>query len=170
MKQLLQNLRSGEAVVAEVPAPTPQPGEALVRQRPRWFPPAPSAWWSSLPGKSLVGKARSRPDLVRQVLDKARREGLLTTLEAAINRLDQPMALGYSSAGTVMALGEGSRSSHRAAGGLRRGRLCGSRRVRGRAEQPARAPAGRVDFEPAAFSHPGGDCPAWFPPGPGAAW
>lgn len=56
--------------------------------------------------KSLVGKARSRPDLVKQVLDKARREGLLPTMQAAFNRLDQPMALGYSSAGTIAALGK----------------------------------------------------------------
>jgi predicted dehydrogenase/threonine dehydrogenase-like Zn-dependent dehydrogenase len=58
-------------------------------------------------GKSLIGKARSRPDLVRQAIDKARREGLLTTLESAFNRLDQPMPLGYSSAGTVASVGEG---------------------------------------------------------------
>jgi predicted dehydrogenase len=58
-------------------------------------------------GKNLLGKARSRPDLARQVLDKARREGVLTTLEAAFNRLDQPFALGYSSAGTIAAVGEG---------------------------------------------------------------
>jgi threonine dehydrogenase-like Zn-dependent dehydrogenase len=56
--------------------------------------------------KSLVGKARSRPDLVRQVIDKARREGLVNTAQAAFNRLDQPMALGYSSAGTIVALGK----------------------------------------------------------------
>jgi threonine dehydrogenase-like Zn-dependent dehydrogenase len=56
--------------------------------------------------KSLVGKARSRPDLVKQVIDKARREGLVNTAQAAFNRLDQPMALGYSSAGTIVALGE----------------------------------------------------------------
>ena len=55
--------------------------------------------------KSLVGKARSRPDLVKQVLDKMRREGVLLTLGAAFNRLDQPMPLGYSSAGTIVALG-----------------------------------------------------------------
>jgi predicted dehydrogenase len=57
--------------------------------------------------KSLVGKARSRPDLVKQVIDKARREGLVNTAQAAFNRLDQPMALGYSSAGTIVALGKG---------------------------------------------------------------
>ena len=57
--------------------------------------------------KSLLGKAQSRPDLVRQVLNKAQHEGVLPTIEAAFNRLDQPMALGYSSAGTIVAIGEG---------------------------------------------------------------
>jgi predicted dehydrogenase/threonine dehydrogenase-like Zn-dependent dehydrogenase len=57
--------------------------------------------------KSLLEKARARPDLVRQVLDKAQREGVLTTLESVRSRLDQPLALGYSSAGTVIAVGEG---------------------------------------------------------------
>ncbi|MCX6033569.1 MAG: hypothetical protein NTV38_01120 [Chloroflexi bacterium] len=42
--------------------------------------------------KSLVGKARSRPDLVRQVMDKMKREGMLPTVHTAFNRLDQPMA------------------------------------------------------------------------------
>jgi len=55
--------------------------------------------------KSLLGKAKSRPDLVKQVLDKARREGLLARVKSTLNRLDQPMALGYSSAGTIVALG-----------------------------------------------------------------
>jgi len=54
-----------------------------------------------------LGKARSRPDLVRQVLDKMRREGLFSTMEATFNRLDSPMSLGYSSAGTIIALGDG---------------------------------------------------------------
>jgi predicted dehydrogenase len=56
--------------------------------------------------KSYLGKARSRPDLVKQVLDKAKREGIVPTLQAAFSRLDQPMALGYSSAGTIIGLGE----------------------------------------------------------------
>src|SRR5262249_16378038 len=57
--------------------------------------------------KGLLAKARSRPDLVRQVLDKAKREGILTTLEAVRNRLDQPMALGYRSAGIALEVGRG---------------------------------------------------------------
>ncbi len=107
MKQLLQNLKNGETLVVEVPIPTPQPGEVLVRTAASLVSAGTERTLVSFAEKSLLGKARSRPDLVRQVLDKARREGLLTTLEAAFNRLEQPMPLGYSSAGTIVALGQG---------------------------------------------------------------
>lgn len=107
MKQVLQNLRSGETTVAEVPVPVPKPGTVLVKTAASLVSTGTERMLVEFAGKSLVGKARSRPDLARQVMDKARREGLLTTLEAAFNRLDQPLALGYSSAGTVSASGEG---------------------------------------------------------------
>jgi predicted dehydrogenase/threonine dehydrogenase-like Zn-dependent dehydrogenase len=58
-------------------------------------------------GKSLIGKARSRPDLVRQVIDKTRREGPRNALRTTAARLSVPMVLGYSSAGTVVEVGEG---------------------------------------------------------------
>lgn len=112
MKQLLQNLRNGETQIAEVPVPTPQPGEVLVRTATSLVSAGTERMLVEFAEKNLVGKARSRPDLVRQVLEKARREGLLTTLEAAFNRLDQPMPLGYSSAGTVVELGEGVSEFH----------------------------------------------------------
>ena len=107
MKQLLQNLKNGQTTIAEVPVPVVRPGTALVRTAASLVSAGTERMLVEFAEKSLVGKARSRPDLVRQVLDKARREGLLTTLEAAFNRLDQPMALGYSSAGTIAALGAG---------------------------------------------------------------
>lgn len=107
MKQLLQNIRSGETLVAEVPIPTPQAGEALVKTAASVVSAGTERMLVEFAEKSLLGKARSRPDLVRQVLDKARREGVLTTLEATFNRLDQPMPLGYSSSGQIIALGEG---------------------------------------------------------------
>ncbi len=107
MKQLLQNLRTGETSIADVPIPTPKPGTALVHTAASLVSAGTERMLVEFAEKSLVGKARSRPDLVKQVLDKARREGLLTTVDAAFNRLDQPMPLGYSSAGTIIALGEG---------------------------------------------------------------
>jgi predicted dehydrogenase/threonine dehydrogenase-like Zn-dependent dehydrogenase len=107
MKQVLQNLRTGETGITEVPVPSPRPGTLLVQTAASLVSAGTERMVVDFAGKSLLGKARARPDLVRQVLDKARREGLLTTIEAAFNRLDQPMPLGYSSAGTIIALGEG---------------------------------------------------------------
>ncbi|RME32895.1 MAG: hypothetical protein D6794_12200, partial [Deltaproteobacteria bacterium] len=107
MKQVLQSLKTGETLVAEVPVPQARPGMVLVRTAASLVSAGTERMVVSFAEKNLVGKARSRPDLVRQVLDKARREGLLTTVEAAFNRLDQPMPLGYASAGTIVALGEG---------------------------------------------------------------
>lgn len=107
MKQLLQNLRSGETTIVEVPAPTLRPGMALVRTSASLVSAGTERMLVEFAEKSLVGKARSRPDLVRQLIDKAQREGLLTTIDAAFNRLDQPMTLGYSSSGTIVAVGEG---------------------------------------------------------------
>lgn len=106
MKQLLQNLRTGETQIIDVPIPKPQTGQALVRTAVSLVSAGTERMVVEFAEKSLLGKARSRPDLVRQVLDKARREGVLTTLEAAFGRLEQPMELGYSSAGVIVALGE----------------------------------------------------------------
>ncbi|MCJ7659163.1 MAG: zinc-binding alcohol dehydrogenase, partial [Anaerolineales bacterium] len=107
MKQLLQNIRSGETIVSEVPIPTPKDGTALVRTAASLVSAGTERMLVEFAEKSLVGKARSRPDLVSQVVDKARREGIITTAEAAFNRLDQPIPLGYSSAGTIIEIGAG---------------------------------------------------------------
>src|SRR5512133_2029015 len=105
MKQLLQNIKNGKSTVEDVPVPAPREGQALVKTEASLVSAGTERMVVEFAEKSLVGKARSRPDLVKQVLDKARREGLVNTAQAAFNRLDQPMALGYSSAGTIIALG-----------------------------------------------------------------
>lgn len=105
MKQVLQNMRSGKTSVEDVPIPTPRTGMALIRTCASLVSAGTERSVIEFAEKSLLGKARSRPDLVRQVLDKARREGLPGTMEAAFNRLDEPLALGYSSAGVIEALG-----------------------------------------------------------------
>lgn len=107
MKQVVQDVRSGETTVTEVPVPVPGPGMALIRTAASLVSAGTERAVVEFAGKSLLGKARSRPDLVRQTLEKVRREGLLTTISAVQNRLDQPMPLGYSSAGTIVAVGDG---------------------------------------------------------------
>lgn len=110
MKQLLQNISNGETVIVEVPIPQIQAGMALVRTRASLVSAGTERMLVEFGEKSLLGKARSRPDLVRQVADKAKREGVLSTIEAAFNRLDQPMPLGYSSSGVIMVVGDGMQS------------------------------------------------------------
>lgn len=105
MRQLLQNMRDGKTAVEEVPVPIVRPGTALVRTAASLVSAGTERMVVEFAEKSLLGKARSRPDLAKQVLEKARREGIITTVQAAFNRLDQPMALGYSSAGTIVELG-----------------------------------------------------------------
>jgi predicted dehydrogenase/threonine dehydrogenase-like Zn-dependent dehydrogenase len=106
VKQLLQNIKNGKSTVEDVPIPRPRDGQVLVKVAASLVSAGTERMVVEFAEKSLVGKARSRPDLVKQVIDKARREGLLTTAQAAFNQLDQPMALGYSSAGTIIALGK----------------------------------------------------------------
>jgi predicted dehydrogenase/threonine dehydrogenase-like Zn-dependent dehydrogenase len=107
MKQIVQNLRNGKTQLIETPAPTLKPGFILVKTRVSLVSAGTERMVVAFSGKSLIGKVRSRPDLVRQTLSKARQEGLLTTLEMALNRLDQAMSLGYSSMGRIVAIGEG---------------------------------------------------------------
>jgi threonine dehydrogenase-like Zn-dependent dehydrogenase len=105
MKQVVQDIRSGETKLIEIPVPDVQPRMALVHNHASLVSAGTERALVEFASKSLAGKAASRPDLVRQVIDKARREGLLTTVDAVKNRLDQPLPLGYSSAGTIIALG-----------------------------------------------------------------
>ena len=107
MKQVIQNMRDGKTAVIDVPAPCARPGMALVRTAVSLVSAGTERMLVDFAGKNLIGKAQARPDLVRQVIDKARREGVLPTLQSALNRLDQPMVLGYSSAGTIIEVGQG---------------------------------------------------------------
>src|SRR5690349_19792161 len=106
MKQVLQCARHGEIEVAEVPTPKLLPGCALVRIAASVVSAGTERAAAEFAGKNLLQKARARPDLVRDVLTKVRRDGILSTVQAVRGRLDQPLALGYSSAGTVIAVDE----------------------------------------------------------------
>lgn len=107
MKQVVQDARSGEIRVLDVPVPAVGPGLALVRTRASLVSPGTERAAGEFAAKSLLGKARQRPDLVRQVLNKARLEGPLSALSAVQNRLSEPLAPGYASAGTVVQVGVG---------------------------------------------------------------
>lgn len=105
MKQILQNLKTGNIEVADVPSPIAQPGRVLVRTATSLISSGTERMTVEMGHKTLLGKARERPDLVKQVIQKARSEGVLNTVNAVRNRLESLNSLGYSAAGTVIKVG-----------------------------------------------------------------
>jgi predicted dehydrogenase len=107
MKQVFQHARTGQITVAEVPAPQLLPNCVLVRIAASVVSAGTERASAEFAGKSLLQKARSRPDLVREVVSKLQRDGVFSAWQAVRSRLDQPQSPGYSSAGTIIAVGDG---------------------------------------------------------------
>ncbi len=107
MKQLLQDARSGGLAIAEVPVPQLLPGCVLVRTAVSLVSAGTERASADFARKNLVAKAKARPDLVRDVVAKIQRDGLAATLGTVRSRLAQPQSVGYSSAGTVVAVADG---------------------------------------------------------------
>jgi predicted dehydrogenase/threonine dehydrogenase-like Zn-dependent dehydrogenase len=107
MKQVFQHARTGEITVTEVPVPQLLPNCVLVRIAASVVSAGTERASAEFAGKSLLQKAKSRPDLVREVVSKIQRDGVLSAWQTVRSRLDQPQTPGYSSAGTVIAVGEG---------------------------------------------------------------
>ena len=105
MKQIVQPLSGGPVEVLDVPPPVPDATEVLVRTIASVISPGTERAVTALAQSSLLAKARARPDLVRQVVRKARTDGLAVTRQAVRSRLAQDLPLGYSAAGIVLAAG-----------------------------------------------------------------
>ncbi len=102
MKQLLQNLKTGEMVLEEVPCPSLKPGHVLIRTVRSLISTGTEKMLLDFGKANLLDKARQQPDKVRVVLDKIATDGLLPTLEAVQNKLDQPLPMGYCNVGVVI--------------------------------------------------------------------
>ena len=105
MQQVFQQQRSGSFSLDEVPPPACRRDGILVALRASLISSGTERRKAELGGKSLLAKARARPDLVAQVLERARVEGLAETAHLVRERLDAPQPLGYSAAGTVVEIG-----------------------------------------------------------------
>ena len=105
MRQLLQNMKSGDVRLEEVPVPAPGIRGVLVRTGASVVSAGTEKMVVDMGKKSLLGKAMARPDLVRKVVDKALKEGVNKAYQTVNARLSEPMALGYSAAGTVVEAG-----------------------------------------------------------------
>jgi len=102
MKQLLQSLKDGSTEVAEVPAPRTGQGQVLIRSNVSLVSAGTERMLVDFGKANLIQKARSQPDKVRMVLEKARTDGIAATYDAVRSKLDQPLALGYCNVGRVI--------------------------------------------------------------------
>ena len=107
MKQVLQDLRSHQILVEEVPPPSCLPEGVLVKSAASLISSGTERATMTLGSKSLLGKALERPDLVRQLLRRLKTTGLVDVIATVRSRLNSTLALGYSSAGVVLEVGSG---------------------------------------------------------------
>jgi predicted dehydrogenase/threonine dehydrogenase-like Zn-dependent dehydrogenase len=107
MKQIIQDLKKGDTILEEVPTPLVRKGSVLIKTYRTLVSLGTEKMLVEFGKGNLISKARQQPEKVKQVLDKIKTEGLIPTLEAVFNKLDEPLPLGYCNAGEVIAVGEG---------------------------------------------------------------
>jgi predicted dehydrogenase/threonine dehydrogenase-like Zn-dependent dehydrogenase len=147
--QVTQHIRSGQTRVATIPEPLARPGHVLIANACSVISAGTEKAVIDVTRLSLLGKARARPDQVRQVLQKVRSEGLFKTMSQVFEKLNEPIGMGYASTGIVLAAGAGVQNfkpgDRVASNGPHAGIVCVPRNL------CARVPD-NVPFEQAAFT------------------
>ena len=107
MKQILQSLKTGSTELVEIPSPRCHSGHLLIRSSSTLVSAGTERMLVEFGKANLLDKARQQPEKVRMVLDKVKTDGVMPTLEAVRNKLDQPLPMGYCNVGTVLEVGQG---------------------------------------------------------------
>ena len=105
MKQILQDLKTGETLVEEVPCPHVSGGAVLIDTKVTLVSAGTERMLIDFGKGNLIQKAQQQPDKVKQALEKVKTDGLMPTLDAVKNKLDTPLPLGYCNVGTVIESG-----------------------------------------------------------------
>jgi predicted dehydrogenase/threonine dehydrogenase-like Zn-dependent dehydrogenase len=107
MKQILQNMGSGETSLVTAPAPQAKSGNLLIHTTTSLISAGTERMLVEFGQANFLQKARKQPDKVKMVLDKVKTDGLATTIDAVKSKLDQPLPLGYCNVGVVAEVGAG---------------------------------------------------------------
>lgn len=105
MRQIVQSLENGSVRLAEVPCPAATAHSVLIRNTASVISAGTERMLIDFGRASWIGKARQQPERLRLVLDKVRTDGVAAAVESVRAKLGQPIALGYASAGVVLAVG-----------------------------------------------------------------
>lgn len=106
MKQILHYFKTGELELLQVPCPEVKKGCVLIQTVVSVVSAGTERMLVEFAKANYISKALKQPQKVKQVIDKIRTDGLFPTIDAVRNKLDQPIAMGYSNAGIVLAVGE----------------------------------------------------------------
>ena len=106
MKQLAQNLRTGETLLLNIPVPLARKGCVLIKSRKSLISAGTERMLIQFSKANFLLKARQQPDKLRLVIDKIRTDGFWKTTRSVLRRLDQLLPLGYCNVGVVVAIGE----------------------------------------------------------------
>jgi predicted dehydrogenase/threonine dehydrogenase-like Zn-dependent dehydrogenase len=107
MLQIIQDLKSGDTILEEVPAPVVKRGHVLIKTHRSLVSLGTERMLVEFGKANFIDKARQQPEKVKQVLEKVKSDGLRPTMEAVFRKLGEPLPLGYCNAGEVVAVGEG---------------------------------------------------------------
>ena len=107
MKQIIQDLKDGQTILEDVPVPQIKSGHLLVKTLRTLVSLGTERMLVDFGKANFIDKARQQPDKVKQVLDKVKTDGIMPTYESVMNKLGQPLPLGYCNVGEVIAVGKG---------------------------------------------------------------
>lgn len=107
MKQIIQDIKNGDTILEEVPAPQVKAGQVLIQTTRSLVSLGTEKMLVSFGKANYIQKAKQQPDKVKEVLQKVKTDGLMPTVNAVFNKLGQPLPLGYCNVGKVIAVGRG---------------------------------------------------------------
>ena len=107
MKQIIQSFKTGETILEEVPAPLVKRGCLLIQTTNTLVSLGTEKMLIDFGKSNIISKALQQPEKVKQVLEKIKNEGFSSTMVSVLNKLEQPIGLGYCNVGKVIAIGDG---------------------------------------------------------------
>ena len=107
MQQIIQDIKNGKTILEDVPVPQIKSGHILVKTLRTLVSLGTERMLVDFGKANFISKARQQPDKVKQVLDKVKTDGIRPTYESVMNKLGQPLPLGYCNVGEVIAVGKG---------------------------------------------------------------
>lgn len=107
MRQIIQDLNSGDTILEDIPAPLVKPGQVLIQTTRSLVSLGTERMLVEFGKANILQKAKQQPDKVKEVIDKIKTDGLRPTINAVFNKLGQPIPLGYCNVGKVIGIGKG---------------------------------------------------------------